>query len=132
MAEQIIAPPSPVDGMPVVPSAVDEHTHGGVHDPNVHHSPEEIKREMKIYIGVFVMLAILTGATVAARYMLHLSMTGTIAVALTIACIKGSLVAAFFMHLINEKKLVYSVLMLTVVFFAVLLWLPVHDVLGKF
>ena len=132
MSEQIIAPPSTADGMPVVPPAVDEHTHCGVHDPNVHHSPEEIKSEMKIYIGVFVMLAILTAATVAARYTLHLSMPGTIAVALAIACVKGSLVAAFFMHLINEKKLIYSILILTVVFFAALLWLPVHDVIGKF
>lgn len=132
MSEQTIAPPSTADGMPVVPPVVDEHTHGGVHDPNVHHSPEEIRREMKIYIGVFVMLAILTGATVAARFTLHLSMAGTIAVALFIACVKGSLVAAFFMHLINEKKLIYSILLLTVVFFAALLWLPVHDVIGKF
>ena len=132
MAEQIIAPPAPTDGMPVVPPAVGEHEHGGVHDPNVHHSPEEIKREMWVYIGVFVALAALTGLTVFARYQLHLPMSGTIAVALVIASVKGSLVAAFFMHLLNEKKLIYSILLLTVIFFAALLWLPVHDVLGKF
>jgi caa(3)-type oxidase subunit IV len=46
-------------------------------------------------------------------------------VALLVATIKGSLVACYFMHLISEKKLIYAVLVLTVVFFAVLLALPV-------
>ena len=132
MAQEIIAPPSPTDGMPVVPPAADEHTHGGVHDPNVHHSPEEIKREIRVYIAVFFSLAVLTGATVAARYLFDLPMWQAIAIALAIACVKGFLVAGFFMHLLSEKKLIYSILALTVIFFAALLWLPVHDVIGKF
>jgi caa(3)-type oxidase subunit IV len=45
-------------------------------------------------------------------------------VALFIALVKGSLVAGYFMHLISEKKLIYAVLVLTVVFFAALLALP--------
>ena len=47
-----------------------------------------------------------------------------------VAAIKGSLVACYFMHLISEKKLIYAVLGLTVVFFGVLMALPVlsyHD-----
>ena len=47
-----------------------------------------------------------------------------IVVALFIASIKATLVASFFMHLISEKKLIYSVLILTVVFFLVLLFVP--------
>jgi len=125
-------PISPVDGMPVVSPAADEHTHGGVHSPNVHHSPEEIKREVRIYLIVFGSLAVLTGATVAARYLLDLPMRYAITVALIIAGIKGFLVAGFFMHLLSEKKLIYAILALTVIFFAVLLWLPVHDILDKF
>ena len=132
MAEQVIAPPSPTDGMPVVPPAVDEHAHGGVHDPNVHHSPEEIEREKRVYIYVFVALGILTAATVGACYGLKLPVRYAIMVALAIAATKAFLVAGFFMHLLSEKKLIYSLLMLTVIFFAALLWLPVHDVLGKF
>jgi caa(3)-type oxidase subunit IV len=49
-----------------------------------------------------------------------------IAVALVIALVKGSLVAAYFMHLISERRLVYAVLALTVFFFGVLLWGPWH------
>ena len=132
MAEQIIAPSSPADGMPVVPPAVDEHAHGGVHDPNVHHSPEEIEREKRVYLIVFGALALLTAATVIACYGLKLPVHDAIAVALVIASLKAFLVAGFFMHLLSEKKLIYSILVLTVVFFAALLWLPVHDVIGKF
>ena len=51
--------------------------------------------------------------------------------ALIIASIKGTLVACFFMHLLSEKKLIYAVLALTVVFFAFLIWLPVHDMIDK-
>ena len=48
-----------------------------------------------------------------------------ISLALLVATIKGSLVACYFMHLISEKKLILAVLVLTAVFFAVLLALPV-------
>ena len=36
--------------------------------------------------------------------------------ALIIACIKGALVAGYFMHLISEKKVIAWVLIVTVVF----------------
>ena len=48
-----------------------------------------------------------------------------IAVALFVATIKGGLVACYFMHLISEKKLIYAVLLITVIKFIVLLVLPV-------
>ena len=55
---------------------------------------------------------------------LHLSVPLAVTVALLVATIKGSLVACYFMHLISEKKLIYAVLALTVVFFVALLALP--------
>jgi cytochrome c oxidase subunit 4 len=87
------------------------------------HSVEEIRRETRAYILVFVALAVLTLVTVGVSY-LHLSFGAAVALALFIASIKGSLVAAFFMHLISERKLIYSVLILTVIFFVALLLLP--------
>jgi cytochrome c oxidase subunit IV len=83
----------------------------------------EIDRHIKIYITVFVALMVLTVVTVAISY-LHLPVPLAVTVALLVATVKGSLVACFFMHLISEKKLIYAVLLLTVVFFAVLLALP--------
>jgi len=87
------------------------------------HSVEEIKKETRVYILVFVALAALTLVTVGVSY-LHLSVGAAIALALFIATIKGSLVAAFFMHLLSERKVIYAVLILTLVFFVALLFLP--------
>lgn len=88
------------------------------------HSAEEVKKHVKVYIAVFVALAFLTLVTVAVSY-LHLPLFQAVAVALFIATIKGSLVACFFMHLISEKQIIFSVLLLTVVFFIALMLLPV-------
>jgi len=84
-----------------------------------------IDRDVKIYVGVFLSLMVLTVLTVGAWKFLELPIGLTITVALFIATIKASLVACFFMHLISEKKLIYWVLILTVVFFLALLLLPV-------
>jgi cytochrome c oxidase subunit 4 len=84
----------------------------------------EIDKHVRVYIIVFVALMVLTVVTVAISY-LHLSMPVAISVALLVATVKGSLVACYFMHLISEKKLIYAVLVLTVVFFFALLALPV-------
>ena len=83
----------------------------------------DIDRHVRIYITVFVALMVLTIITVAISY-LHLPVAAAVSVALLVATIKGSLVACYFMHLISEKKLIYAVLLLTVVFFVALLSLP--------
>lgn len=84
----------------------------------------DIQKHVRTYIIVFVALAVLTVVTVAVAS-LDLGVTGGIVLALVIAMIKGSLVACYFMHLLSEKKLIYLVLILTVAFFFVLLFVPV-------
>ena len=84
----------------------------------------DIDKHVRVYITVFVALMVLTIITVAISY-LDLPIAQAVAVALFVAIIKGGLVAGYFMHLVSEKKLIYAVLALTVVFFAVLLALPV-------
>ena len=94
-----------------------------------HATTESIKKHVRTYVVVFVSLMALTVITVAIAY-LHLQETAAIIVALFIATIKGSLVASYFMHLISEKKLIYWALILTAVFFAALISLPLlglHD-----
>ena len=93
------------------------------------HSVEEIKKETRTYVLVLMSLAFLTFVTVAISY-LDLSAGPAIAVALLIATVKGSLVACFFMHLISERKLVYSVLIVTVIFFIVLMAAPTSAYFG--
>lgn len=90
---------------------------------DAHDSPEAIRRQTKLYVMVFAALAVLTVITVAVSY-LHLPLHLAILVALLIASIKGSMVAAYFMHLISEKKAIYAILALTVAFFVVLMLIP--------
>ena len=93
-------------------------------DPMTSDHAVDIDRHVRVYITVFVALMVLTIITVAISY-LDLAVPMAVAVAMFVAIIKGSLVAAYFMHLVSEKKLIYAVLVLTVVFFVVLLALPV-------
>ena len=87
----------------------------------------DIDRHVRIYITVFVALMVLTIVTVTVSRF-HLPVPVAVTVALIVATIKGSLVACYFMHLISEKKLIYAVLGLTVVFFVALLALPIFTV----
>ena len=87
------------------------------------HTAEEIRKHVRTYLYVFAALAALTVITVAVSR-LDLGLAGNITVALLIATIKGSLVACFFMHLISERKMLYGILIMTVVFFFVLLLMP--------
>jgi cytochrome c oxidase subunit 4 len=83
----------------------------------------DIDRHVRIYITVFFALMVLTVITVAISY-LDLSVPMAVTVALFVATIKGALVAGYFMHLVSEKKLIYAVLVLTVLFFIALMALP--------
>ena len=86
-------------------------------------SHEEIRRHVRIYGGVFIALAVLTIVTVTISSW-RLALIPAVAAALTIASIKGSLVAGFFMHLSSEKKIIFAILGLTAIFFLVLLIIP--------
>src|SRR5688572_30367122 len=100
-----------------------DHAAHAAHAGHAAHDAAEIDRHVRVYITVFVALMALTIITVAISY-LDLPTPIAIAVALFVATIKGGLVACYFMHLISEKKLIYAVLVITVIKFAVLLALP--------
>jgi len=86
---------------------------------------QELSRHIKVYILVFVALLFGTFLTVT-MYAIHFqSMAVTITIALFIATVKAFLVAGFFMHLISEKKAIYSILAATAFFFAALMYLAV-------
>lgn len=104
------------------PETLDHHD-----DRSGHNSPEAIHAEKRKYLIIFFILALLTALTVAVSRM-HFPHAVAIGLGLLIATVKASLVAAFFMHLISERKLVFTVLAVTAFFFAVLLWGPWHHV----
>jgi cytochrome c oxidase subunit IV len=94
------------------------------------HTFEEIRGEIRRYWLIGFALFLLTIITVAVSY-LHLPVGLAIFIALSIACLKGGMVAAVFMHLISERQAVYALLLLTLVFFAALMLGPNGGRLGS-
>ena len=90
---------------------------------DAHAAHDDIRNHVKTYYMVFGGLMILTIITVAVSY-LELAMPMAVTVALIVAVIKGSLVAMFFMHLLHERKVIYWALLLTVIFFIFLMFVP--------
>ena len=77
---------------------------------------EEVHKHIRVYLTVFAALAVLTVITVGVAY-IHMPIVPALIVALIVASIKAGLVAGYFMHLIGEKKLIHSTLILTLVLF---------------
>jgi cytochrome c oxidase subunit IV len=87
---------------------------------DTHH--EDVQSHVRTYIKVFAALAIGTIVTVLASNV-HMGIILGIIVALIIATVKGSLVAAVFMHLSAERKMIYGILLLTAAFIVVMIGL---------
>lgn len=75
---------------------------------------QDLKKEINLYLKVFGALAILMAVTVAVAS-LKVGIGFAIIIAMVIAATKGSLVASFFMHLAHEKRLIYLLLVITLV-----------------
>jgi cytochrome c oxidase subunit IV len=92
------------------------------------HADHDVSKHVRGYLIVFGALLIGTVLTVWASR-IHFgaegSNTANIAVALVIACTKAFLVAGYFMHLISEKKMIYSILAFTGFFVAGLMYLTI-------
>src|SRR5262245_19245955 len=94
--------------------------------------PEAIKKSVRLYFLIGAALFVFTGITVAVNQV-HLAIPAAITVALIIAMLKGSMVGSVFMHLSHEKKWIYGALVLTAVFWLVLMAVPfftVSDTIG--
>src|SRR5687768_14773345 len=93
----------------------------------------DVSVQVKGYMVVFGALLALTAITVAVSY-LRMPTGPAVALGLTIATAKATLVALFFMHLNHERRLIYMALTLTAVLFAVLilvtLWTEADHVPG--
>ena len=94
----------------------------------MHSDPAAIKKSIRTYLTVGAMLLVFTAITVAANQF-HFAVPVAITVALIIAGMKGSMVAAIFMHLSHEKQWIYGALLLTVAFFIVLMFVPLFTVM---
>jgi cytochrome c oxidase subunit 4 len=96
----------------------------------MHSDPAAVKKSVRSYMIVFISLMVFTVITVAVSG-LHLAVPIAITVALVIAAMKGSMVAGVFMHLSHEKQWIYGSLVLTVLFFIVLIFVPLFTVMDS-
>ena len=96
----------------------------------MHSDPEAIKKSVRGYLTVFAMLMIFTVITVTASRF-HFGVPIAITIALIIAAMKGAMVAGVFMHLSHEKQAIYGTLLLTFVFFLVLMFVPLFTVMDR-
>ncbi len=89
-----------------------------------------VKSHLRVYVMVFVALAVLTVVTVALSY-LHLPTALAITVAMVVATVKASLVAGYFMHLLSEEKVIIWLLVLCAAFLVFLFALPLGTETGN-
>ncbi len=95
-----------------------------------HSSPEQLKKDIRVYLAIFGALLAGTVLTVWLYYIHIPNVKVTIAIALLVASVKSFLVAGYFMHLLSEKKVIYATLCATAFFFVALMGLTLwamHD-----
>ena len=90
----------------------------------MHSDQEAVRKSVRSYMTVFAMLMVFTVITVAVSRV-HFAVPIAIAIALIIATMKGAMVAGVFMHLSHERQAIYGALILTVLFFIVLMFIPI-------
>src|SRR5206468_10888500 len=93
-------------------------------DPSEHEEyAHNVQKHVKGYLMVGTALLVCTGITVALSYVDFGTRKANIAVAMLVAMFKAGLVAAVFMHLAAEKRLIYRVLIFTGLFVFAMFWL---------
>jgi caa(3)-type oxidase subunit IV len=98
--------------------------------PDVSQDPKEyeeyahnVQKHVRGYLMVGATLIVFTAVTVALSYVDFGASQANIAVAMLVATFKAGLVAAIFMHLAAEKRLIYRILIFTGLFVLALFWL---------
>jgi cytochrome c oxidase subunit 4 len=93
-------------------------------DPSEHEEyAHNVQKHVRSYLMVGATLLAFTAITVALSYVNFGSGKANIAVAMLVATFKAGLVAAIFMHLAAEKRLIYRVLIFTGLFVFAMFWL---------
>lgn len=88
---------------------------GDGHGPD-DHAAHDVAKHIRAYMMVGLTLLVFTGITVALSYIDFGTQKANVAVAMLVATFKAGLVAAIFMHLSNEKRMIYRILIFTAFF----------------
>lgn len=101
--------------------ATTEHAHGAAHDHD--HHPHVLP--LKTYLGTWAALLVFTVITVGASYVDFGS--GNLFIALTIATMKATLVAALFMHLRYDERFNTLIIASSLIFLAIFIGFTIAD-----
>ena len=99
-------------------------------ESELHGHPVEFNSYLRRCAYVFVAVLCAVSLMLVASYLPHFDWPAKVAMILVVACTNAFVVAGFLMHLISEKKMIYTLLAFTVFFFAGLIGLTVwamHD-----
>lgn len=91
--------------------------------PAAHDHEHDVAKHVKKYLMVGAVLLTFTLLTVFLSYVDFGSHKANMAIGMVVATFKAGLVAAIFMHLSAEKKLIYRILIFTAFFVGGLFWL---------
>src|SRR5438874_12016179 len=98
--------------------------------PDISQDPKEyeeyahgIQKHVRGYLVVGALLLTFTAVTVALSYVDFGTRKANIGIAMLVATLKAGAVAAVFMHLVAEKRLIYRILSFTGFFVLGLFWL---------
>ena len=86
---------------------------------------QDVKRHVRQHVMIAVGLAVGTLLTIWTSQTNFGNSVLNVAITLALACVQAFMVAAFFMHLLSEKKIIYSFLIFTAVFFVVLMGIDI-------
>jgi heme/copper-type cytochrome/quinol oxidase subunit 4 len=103
-----------------------EHDAPPAGEPAAHEHPVDYKSYLRLCIYVFIAVVCTTSLMIGASFLPHYSWAVKVTLILAVACVNAFVVAGFLMHLISEKKLVYTLLGFTVFFFTGLLGLTLY------
>jgi uncharacterized membrane protein (UPF0136 family) len=78
--------------------------------------PVTMESYIKLCSIIFVVVLCAVGGMIWASFLPHYTWTAKVAIILGIATVNAFLVAGYLMHLLSEKKLIYTVLAFTVFF----------------
>ncbi|MGD0745564.1 MAG: hypothetical protein ABSA45_10450 [Verrucomicrobiota bacterium] len=86
----------------------------------------DFKAYVRRCLYVFVAVLCTTALMICASYLPHYSWAVKVALILAVACVNAFIVAGFLMHLLSEKKMIYTLLGFTAFFFAGLMGLTIY------
>jgi cytochrome c oxidase subunit 4 len=82
---------------------------------------QDVKKHVRQHLLIAVGVAVGTIMTIWTSQTNFGNFAANVAMTLGIAAVQAFLVAAYFMHLLSEKKVIYSFLVFTAVFFVVMM-----------